>query len=147
MSDRKYQQRGYQQRDERDGGARGSGGRPGPPGAPPERKEGPRGRGLGAPTATSFRCAVCGRKQEPPGIGALAATCVQCGTDLHTCTHCAFFDTSAPHECRKPVAVKIAKKAKRNECELFEAKTAVEFKADSDTPASAKSAWDALFKL
>jgi hypothetical protein len=140
MSDRRYRQRGYQDeapREERRG--------PKPP--PRERKEGPRGRGLGAPTATVFRCAVCGAKQEAPGGGAFAAACARCGGALHSCTHCGHFDTSAPNECAKPVPARIAAKAKANSCPLFEPKVAVEFGPEAPTPSDAKSAFDALFKL
>lgn len=140
MSDRKYKQRGYQE--DAGGGEGRRGSRP-----PRERREGPRGRGLGAPTATVFRCAVCGAKQEAPGAGAAAATCVQCGTDLHTCTHCAHFDTSQPNECREPVPVRIKAKSKRNECELFAPKAAQEFEAGHESASDAKAAFDALFKL
>jgi hypothetical protein len=140
MSDRRYRQRGYQDeggREERKG--------PKPP--PKERKEGPRGRGLGAPTATVFRCAVCGAKQEAPGVAAFAAACAHCGAALHSCTHCAHFDTSAPNECAKPVPARIAAKSKGNSCGLFEPKRAVEFAQEAGRPADARSAFDALFKL
>lgn len=141
MSDRKYRQRGYQ--DDGGGGERRERGAP----PPREKREGPRGRGLGAPTATVFRCSVCGRKQDAPAAAAFAAACVQCGTDLHTCTHCIHFDTSAPNECRKPVAVRIMKKAKRNECELFEPRRTAEFAGEPERPDDARSAFDALFKF
>jgi hypothetical protein len=142
MSDRRYRQRGYQD----DDGSREER-RPGKPPPPREKREGPRGRGLGAPTATVFRCAVCGRKQPAPGVAAVAATCLQCGTDLHTCTHCLHFDTSASNECRQPVVARVAKKSKRNECELFEPKQAAEFAADQQRPADARAAFDSLFKF
>lgn len=140
MSDRKYQHRGYQSSDEREPR------REAPrPAGPREKPEAPRGRGLGKPTATVFRCAVCGTKQAPPA--ALDAKCQKCRADLHTCTHCQHFDTGAHHECRKPVEERVAKKAAANTCALFEAKAAQEFAPDATTPADARSAFDALFKL
>ena len=125
--DRKYRQRGYQERDDR-GSQRPSG-----PQAPREKKDGPpRGRGLGAPTESVFRCA-------------------KCGADLHTCSNCIHFDTSARWECRQFEAIpaKILKKSTRNECTLFTPKLAQEFAKDSDKPApgDARAAFDALFKL
>ncbi len=152
MSDRKYGHRGY--RDDDRGGDRGRG-----PRRPRERKPGPRGRGLGKPTATVFRCAVCGEKQLAgggtylsPGAGTpigLDAECWKCSADLHSCTHCRHFDSSAPGECRARAPEYVASKAKRNACELFEAKATQEFAEDAggDTPSDAKSAFDALFKL
>ncbi len=135
MSGRKYRQRGYQDDEPRE-----RGGRPGPRGP---RKEGPRGRGLGKPTATVCRCAVCGAEQE--GAIAVDSQC-RCGADLHTCTHCLHFDTSAPLQCRQPIEERVAAKAKGNRCGHFEARRTAERAADSDTPASGKSAFDALFK-
>src|SRR3954469_23084221 len=57
----KYRQRGYKdsEREERGGGGGASRG----PQAPREKKEGPRGRGLGSRTESVFRCHTCGEKQ------------------------------------------------------------------------------------
>ncbi len=142
----KYKQRGYMDDygSERGAGHSGGGGQR-PPG---ERPSGPRGRGLGKPTLTVFRCAVCGHRQSF-GEVALAATCEKCGKDLHTCTHCRHFDTATANECRQPVSEYVSSKAKRNSCELFAAKATQEFAADRDQPAvrssKGKAAFDALF--
>lgn len=147
MSDeRKYRQRGYQERDDR--GSQ----RPRGPLPPREKKDGPpRGRGLGAPTESVFRCAKCGGKRVVAEEIPLDATCAKCGADLHTCANCIHFDTSARWECRKFEAIpaKILKKSTRNECTLFTPKLAQEFAKDSDKPApgDARAAFDALFKL
>ena len=111
---------------------------------------GPRGRGLGKPTATVFRCAVCGEKQREDLAVSLDSSCWKCGADLHTCTHCRHFDTSARGECRQGAQPYVAAKAKRNACESFAAKATQEFAEDHgglDTPSDAKAAFDALFKL
>jgi hypothetical protein len=142
MADRRYRQRGYQ---DEPGGEERKG--PAKPAPPKERREGPRGRGLGAPTRSVFRCAVCGARQEAAAPTAFAAVCRQCGAALHTCTHCGHFDPGAPNECSKPVPARIAAKAKANSCALFGAKVAVEFAQEAGRPADAKSAFDALFKL
>jgi len=125
-----------------------------PAGPAPERT-GPRGRGLGKPTGTVFRCAVCGQRQSSAQLG-LESVCEKCGTDLHSCTHCAHFDSSAPNECRRPVTERVAGKAKRNRCALFEPKAAQELSAQgsqggsqgssSGRPSDARAAFDALFK-
>lgn len=142
----KYRQRGYKdsERDERP--------RTGPQ-APREKKEGPRGRGLGAPSESVFRCANCGEKRLiligdvlPPD-----ATCAKCGADLHTCSNCTHFDTSVRWECRKnaEIPARIAKKRDRNDCPLFTPKLTQEFAKDSEksSPGDARSAFDALFKF
>ncbi len=142
MSERKYGQRGYMDSDRDD--------RPRGPKRPrSERRPGPRGRGLGKPSVTVFRCAVCGHKRAPGTPVELESTCGKCGADLHTCTHCRHFDTSAPGQCRARAPELVAAKAKRNACELFDAREAQETAggAGGETPSDAKAAFDALFKL
>jgi len=156
---RKYGQRGYQEGDRREPSRGGFGGgtpqrREPPP--PRHNLDRPRGRGLGAPSEQTFRCAVCGTKQSAPDAEAFAATCEKCGADLHACTHCTHFDTAARWECRRADERQAAglgpvtKKSKRNDCPLFDAKATLEFAqekpaaADPDDP---RAAFDALFKI
>jgi hypothetical protein len=141
--DRKYRIRGYQDSGDRDRPTRGS--------APPrEQKEGPRGRGLGAPTETVFRCANCGEKRVMVEDLPADAACAKCGADLHTCSNCSSFDTSVHWECRKNelIPARVAKKRDRNDCPQFTPKAAQEFakEAEKPTPSDARSAFDALFK-
>ena len=135
---RKYRQRGYQDEDERPS-RKGSAG-------PRERSEGPRGRGLGKPTATVFRCARCGAGQAGETVEP-TTSCASCGSDLHTCTNCRFFDTGAPNECRAEVEVRIARKSSRNDCTLFEAKVASETSAEKREPGDPRSEFDSLFNF
>ncbi|HEX2252977.1 MAG TPA: hypothetical protein VHQ65_06900 [Thermoanaerobaculia bacterium] len=143
MSDQKYRQRGYRDGDRDRGESR----REPRPQGPPPRKEGPRGRGLGAPTSSVFRCSDCGRRVAASGGIELEQVCPGCGTDLHACVHCTHFDPSARFQCRQPVEVVVAKKRKRNECVLFAPKRAAEFEGDSGarTPDEARAAFDDLF--
>ncbi|HSL83546.1 MAG TPA: hypothetical protein VLF66_12295 [Thermoanaerobaculia bacterium] len=146
MSDRKYRQRGYQ-----DSGRDRDRERPRPGKGPPrEKREGPWGRGLGAPTANVFRCSACGGKVEILGDLELDAKCPHCQADLHTCTNCTSFDPSAAWECRKHAQIprKVTKKAKANECPEFTPKVAKEFATEGEggaTVGDAKKAFDALF--
>jgi hypothetical protein len=167
MSDeRKYRQRGYQ-----DSGRSGEGARRGPQ-PPREKREGPRGRGLGAPTETAFRCASCGAKLphavleaapaaapaargEAPEASAApaasyspAATCPHCGADLHTCSNCLHFDTGSRWECRRHAAIpeRVVKKRARNSCPVFSPKAVQEFGGERERPADPRAAFDALFK-
>ncbi|HYX22978.1 MAG TPA: hypothetical protein VFC23_02410 [Thermoanaerobaculia bacterium] len=143
----KYRQRGYQDSERRDEKPR-----PGLQG-PREKKDGPRGRGLGAPSEAVFRCNACGEKRLillgdvlPPD-----ATCAKSGADLHTCSNCIHFDTAVRWECRKnaELPARVAKKRDRNDCALFTPKLVQEFAKDSDkpSPGDARSAFDALFKF
>ncbi len=148
MPDRKYRQRGYMDEEPREEASRPSEQKP------RERPEGPRGRGLGAPTATVFRCRMCGTRQQLSGQVTADATCSSCGNDLHTCSNCVHFDTSKPNECRRPVLQRITNKTKRNTCELFTPNTVQEFASDRPATAAAdgtvvsspRAAFDALYK-
>lgn len=140
MSDRKYRQAGYQ---DVGGQSRKPEARPG---APREAPIGPRGRGLGKPTVSVFRCALCATRQEGAQVQMLS-TCVKCRGDLHTCSHCSHFDTSVHNECRQGVPIRVAAKTKRNECGLFQAKVAQEQGGESGGTRDARSAFDALFKF
>ena len=145
MGDRKYRQSGYQDSDRGDRGARRS---PSPEG-PRDRDAGPpRGRGLGKPTATVFRCAVCGRQATVADLTP-ESTCGHCDAAFHTCTHCAHFDTSAPGECRQPEAEYVSSKAKRNDCGFYTPRlTQEQGRPDGgERPSDAKAAFDALFDL
>ncbi len=144
MSDeRKYRHRGYQSsdspRDDRKSG-----------GPPPPKKEGPRGRGLGAPTETVFRCVACNHKRLIAEPIEIATLCAGCGAALHACANCVSFDPGSRFECRRyeSVAVRVVKKRDRNDCALFEPKTTSEFAEERSAakPDSARSAFDALFK-
>jgi hypothetical protein len=142
MSDApKYRQRGYKD-SERSEERRGSA-----PQGPREKKEGPRGRGLGAPTETAFRCGACGERQVVTEV-AMDALCGKCGQPLHTCNNCVHFDTATRWECRQTIPARVAKKREANSCTLFTAKTVQEFGQERDrpSPGDARSAFDALFK-
>lgn len=137
MSERKYRQRGYMEDEPR------------PPerGGPRSAKDGPRGRGLGAPTREVFRCRDCGREQALLDAVAVDAACSGCGAALHACVNCAHFDTAARNECRKPVPERIRSKTKPNQCELYAPKVTLESDAGSgaDRPSDPRAAFDALF--
>ena len=138
MSDRRYKQTGYMDDDtprERSNSRQ-----------PREHSEKPRGRGLGKPTKSVFRCSRCGQIEAGSKVSS-ESTCVSCGEDLHSCMNCSQFDTSAPNECREPIPEAIPKKSKRNECGYFSAKTTQEFEADAVSPDDARSAFDSLFDI
>lgn len=138
MSERKYRQSGYMEND------RSREQRPKQQQAkPPREREGPR-----SPRMMSFgqkvKCAACAATIQTNV--AVDAACPKCKADLHTCRQCTFFDPGARFECRKPIKVKIVNKAKRNECELFAARTVVERETSSGKPTDARQAFANLFK-
>ena len=143
MSDRKYRQRGYQDRGDepRKGGEEKSG----PP--PPKRDNtfGPRPVNLPGTRAVS-RCTQCGTvlSGSPP-----EGKCPKCGFELHSCKQCMYFDPGSRFECMQPVPERIAKKDARNECTFYEIRVTRE--KETSTPASlrpsdARQAFENLFK-
>src|SRR5512146_1140232 len=110
MPDRKYRQRGYQ-----DSQSKGGGGSSGPS-VRPERPEGPRGRGVGAPRDEVFRCKRCGERADTEVKP--ESTCRKCGSALHACVQCRHFDTMARFQCRQEIPVAIVAKSNANDCAL-----------------------------
>jgi hypothetical protein len=140
---RKYGQRGYQEGDRsRDAGPPAPARRDPPP--PPHQLDRPRGRGLGAPTESVFRCAACGTVQSAPA--ALDAVCGKCAGDLHSCTHCAHFDSAARWECRQELVARVPRKSQRNECALFTPRVSVQHAQEKVDPDDPRAAFAALFK-
>ncbi len=144
MSDRKYRHSGYQDDDRdrvQDPKPKGTDDR-----GQPMFDGAPRGRGLGAPTAVAFKCAVCGHSMKHVTID-FDTPCPGCAKPLRTCTNCTFFDTSARFECRKPIPERVESKVKANRCEHYQPKAIRDLKsAKPDRPQDARSAFDALFK-
>ena len=138
----KYRQAGYKdsERKERSG-------QKGTPGGRRPKSDGPKGRGLGKPSRTASRCARCGADQDLSKDVALDAVCVGCGSDLHACTNCSYFDSSAPNECRQPIVHRIARKSSRNTCEIFASKTTQEIESDRGGSEDPKNDFDALFDI
>ena len=151
MSDRKYQQRGYQD-DDRDRERTSRGPKPKAP-----REGAPRGvinREHRTPNMPGFhdviRCARCGNTLSL-AIGP-ESTCTRCGADLRTCGQCASFDGGSHFECMQPIPVRVSPKDVRNQCDRFEPRVTVERQTHSEVTGavsgvrSVKDKFDDLFK-
>ena len=144
MSDRKYRQRGY--RDEPR--------EPRPEQRPAAKKEyAPRGQPPTAPKTFNMpgfrevvRCRGCGNELTIAAAWAPDGRCARCAADLHACAQCLHFDTGAPFECQQPIPARVSPKDTRNTCMVFEPRTTVERETKSAPPASARQAFDDLFK-
>ena len=138
MSERKYRQRGYQDQE-----GPGSGRTRDPKRG--EAREGPRGRGLGAPGETVFRCRDCGTAADASSIG-LDDACDRCGAALHACVNCRFFDPSARWECCADIREPVRGKAAANRCDQWQPKLVSEHgEKRSSGPDAARAAFDDLF--
>ncbi|MDH3813106.1 MAG: hypothetical protein OEV48_01350 [Acidobacteriota bacterium] len=145
MNDRKYRHRGYQD-DDRDRQPQQKRERPKTDGVR-RYDSAPRGRGLGAPTKVSFKCARCGHELAQPKI-AIDTNCASCGNALHSCSNCSFFNTGERFECQQPIAKRVESKAKGNECKFFKPKAVRDLKVETPERSSndPRAAFDALFK-
>src|SRR3954451_22776610 len=144
MSDRKYKQRGYQDQ-------------PAPSRSehkPAEKREyTPRGQPPTAPKTFNMpgfrevvRCRGCGQELTIAAAASPEGRCPRCGADLHACAQCVSFDTGASFECQQTIPVRVSPKDTRNTCALFEPRATVERETRSAPVASARSAFDDLFK-
>jgi predicted RNA-binding Zn-ribbon protein involved in translation (DUF1610 family) len=114
--ERKYKQKGYQEREEK---KRERSAEP----RPKQEQMGPRTpRMVG--TVIRARCASCGAVLAP-GFDP-NGQCPRCNAELHSCKQCVHFDTAARFECTQPIPERIAKKDARNDCTFFEFRVTVE---------------------
>jgi hypothetical protein len=147
MSDRKYRQRGYQDEPREPRRDR-----------PAEKKEyAPRGQPPVTPKTFNMpgfrevvRCSRCGNELTKAAVWSPEAVCPRCGADLHACSQCVNFDTSAAFECQQTIPARISPKDARNTCTLFEPRSTVERETTSSQSStgttSARKAFDDLFK-
>lgn len=122
--DRKYKQKGYQ---DRDGGGkkreRGERQHDAPPRPKQQDLLGPRTpRMVG--TVMRARCSNCGAMLAP-GFDQ-KGQCPRCHFELHSCKQCVHFDTGAQFECTQPIPERITKKDAKNNCTFFEFRMTVE---------------------
>lgn len=73
--------------------------------------------------------------------------CQHCGTDLHVCRMCRFYDTSVSNACREPVADFVSNKTRSNFCGYLELHTDVGAGSESAAQAAANDGLSSLFGL
>ncbi len=97
-------------------------------------------------------CLKCG-ESLPQGIRVgFRDLCPACGAELHVCVMCRFYKPGAHYDCAETVDSPVADKHRANFCEWFSLDRTVGKKnnsaaGDKSQADSAKSAFDALFKL
>lgn len=139
MSDRKYRQRGYQDRGEEP--------QKRTPAERPAKKDtfGPRPIQMPG-TRTVSRCSQCGTVLQPSAD--FAAQCSKCGFELHSCKQCTHFDPSSRFECTQPITERVPRKDKGNSCTFYSMRMMVE--KETSTPGArvqdARKAFENLFK-
>ena len=137
---RKYRQPGYMEREDRE--------------KKPKAQPQARPKGSGARVETRFqmvtRCNNCAAEIQIAERITVTEKCRNCGTDLHTCRNCIYFDPSARNECVQPVEVRVVNKSANNFCTFFEPKVLIEKHGSgaptSRSPESHRQAFLDLFK-
>ncbi len=91
-------------------------------------------------------CYQCGEKLNAGSTVGRRDVCPSCGSDVHVCLNCRFYDPGSYNDCREPQAERVVEKDRSNFCDYFEF---------SDSPSSdpmkhrnpqSRSKLDALFK-
>ena len=72
--------------------------------------------------------------------------CLHCGSDLHCCLNCQFYDEYAHNRCREPQAEYVSDRAKRNFCEYFRFRPSDGEDQQDEAKEKAKAEWEALFR-
>src|SRR5207248_11598089 len=111
MSDRKYRQRGYQDRSDESTRQK--------PAEKPARKDDTFGpRPLQMPgTRTVSRCSQCGTLLQ--AVADPAGKCPKCGSDVHSCMQGTYFDPRSLFERGQQISEPISRKNVRNTCTSY----------------------------
>ena len=82
-----------------------------------------------------------------------STTCSHCGTDLHSCMNCRFYEPGSHYDCHETIDELVSDKERSNFCDYFSAKT--DFAPAQDgfghqsqqKKQAARTAFDNLFSL
>ena len=73
--------------------------------------------------------------------------CPQCGTDLHSCRNCRFYDTSKNNQCAEPQAEWVRDKEAANYCDYLQPSSRIAGRpAESQSAEDVKKKFDSLFR-
>lgn len=89
-------------------------------------------------------CVFCQKEVSLKDKLGFREACPHCGRDLHCCYQCRFYDRTAHHECREPMADFVAEKEKNNFCDYFVFEPHLRIQTENKETAKAKL--EALFK-
>lgn len=64
-------------------------------------------------------CFSCGKELELTDRVGRREECSHCGSDLHVCKNCDFFDSKVYNECRETSADVVREKERANYCDFF----------------------------
>lgn len=91
-------------------------------------------------------CFSCGKELEAIDRIGRREVCPSCGSDLHCCRNCEFYDKHAYNECREPQAERVLEKDKSNFCDYFQLAAAPRGGKIHNEEAEAKKRLEGLFR-
>lgn len=88
------------------------------------------------------RCFKCNSRIEidKPSF---RGSCPSCGSDIHVCLNCKFYDESYSKKCREPMAEPQREKDRANFCEYFQFK---EYEEEYSGRRKAEEMWKKIFR-
>lgn len=89
-------------------------------------------------------CFHCHKTNSSAGKIGFRDECMSCGSDLHACKNCEFYDIKSYNECREPSAEVVREKERSNRCDFFSPSS--KGAGVVDEKAKLKAAAEALFK-
>jgi hypothetical protein len=93
-----------------------------------------------------MRCTFCNTQPAEERIG-FRDECSRCGSDLHSCRNCRFYDQYASRQCREPaIPDSVTDKERRNLCEYFKPAATGQEPTGESTGQAARRQLEALFK-
>jgi predicted RNA-binding Zn-ribbon protein involved in translation (DUF1610 family) len=72
--------------------------------------------------------------------------CPFCGSDLHVCLNCRFYDPGSYNDCREPQAERVVDKARSNFCDYFEFRDSASAEGEHKTEKNPAAQLEDLFK-
>jgi len=83
------------------------------------------------------RCHSCTKEIDVGRTVGRREDCPFCGSDLHVCLNCRFYDPGSYNDCREPQADRVVDKGRSNFCDYFEFRDSAspeEGKGETESP-------------
>jgi len=91
------------------------------------------------------KCFKCGAIWEGYGTPRPRQICERCGSYLHICVNCHYFDRQITNSCKLPNTTYVGSRDALNYCEQYEMVN-LQLKAIEARCEKARATWDNLFK-
>ncbi len=93
-----------------------------------------------------YLCFHCQKELNLEGTVSRLDQCPHCGSDLHSCRNCRFYDEYAHNKCREPQAEWVSDRETSNFCDYFQFRPSERDHSQAEAKEKAKAEWEALFR-